>query len=249
MYGLVVKLRALFSAIITITGICFSPAGNALVISQFYGGGGNSGSLFTNDFIEIFNNSPAVADLGGLSVQYASARATTWHKTDLSGALAPYHYYLIQEAGGSYGSTPLPAPDSTDTIALSASSGNIALVNTQNLLSGSAACLGPSILDLVGYGSAVCHEGGAAMAGLSNTESAARLAGGLTDSNDNLLDFTLLLPPQPRNTAAPANAPVAAVPGPVINTVGEPPSIVLLGGGLAALLLRRRQRDAPPCAA
>jgi predicted extracellular nuclease len=175
MYGLAIKLRAFFSAIIVSLAVCFSPAGNALVISQIYGGGGNSGSLFTNDFIEIFNNSPSVADLSGFSLQYASSSATTWHKTDLSGTLDPYHYYLIQEAGGSGGTTPLPAPDKIGAISLSSSNGNIALVSTQSLLPSANACLDTSILDLVGYGSAACYEGSAAIPGLSNTESAARL--------------------------------------------------------------------------
>jgi len=243
MYGLVVKLRVFFSASIVSIVVCFSPAGNALVISQIYGGGGNGGSLFTNDFIEIFNNSPAVADLSGFSVQYASRSATTWHMTELSDTLDPYHYYLIQEGGGPGGTTPLPPPDKIDAIGLSASSGNIALVNTQSLLPSANACLDASILDLVGYGSAVCYEGSAATPGLSNTESVVRLAGGLTDSNDNSFDFALLLPPTPRNTASSANIPVSGAPGPVLNTVSEPASITLLAGGLAVMLIRRRQRQ------
>jgi predicted extracellular nuclease len=242
MYGLVIQLRALFSASIVSIVVCFSPAGNALVISQIYGGGGNSGSLFTNDFIEIFNNSPSVADLSSFSVQYASHSATTWHKTDLSDTLDPYHYYLIQEAGGSNGTTPLPTPDKIDTIGLSASSGNIALVSTQSLLPSANACLDASILDLVGYGSAVCYEGSAATPGLSNTNSAVRLAGGLTDSNDNSLDFALLLPPLPRNTASSANIPVSGAPVLAVNSVSEPASIALLAGGLAVMLLRRQRQ-------
>jgi|GEM_PF-4368522 len=249
MYGLVIQLRAFFCAIIFVGGVCFCSAGHALVISQIYGGGGNSGSLFTNDFIEIFNNSTSVADLSGFSVQYASRSATAWHKTDLSGTLDPYHYYLIQEAGGSSGTTPLPTPDKIDTIGLSASNGNIALVNTQSLLPSSNACLDVSILDLVGYGSAVCYEGSAATSGLSNSESAVRLAGGLTDSNDNLSDFTLLLPPIPRNTASLANIPVSGAPGPAVNSVSEPASIVLLAGGLVVMLIRRRQRQVAAWAA
>jgi hypothetical protein len=248
MYGLAVKLCAFFSAIISIVGICFSPAGNALVISQIYGGGGNKGSLFTNDFIEIFNNSPSVADLSGFSVQYASGSGKTWHKTDLSGPLDPYRYYLIQEAGGTHGTVSLPIPDITDAIALSAASGNVALVNAQTLLpssgAGSDPCTDLSILDLVGYGSTLCHEGSAAGPGLSNTESVARLAGGLTDRDDNSLDFALLLHPNPRITASPANIPVSAAPGPVVNSVSEPASITLLAGGLGVMLLRRRRRHA-----
>ena len=98
---------------------CASPPvdqGDA-VISQVYGGGGNSGSVFTNDFIEIFNPGPDPVNLAGWSVQYRSSGGTTWSVTALSGIVAPGRYHLVQEGGGTGGTTPLPAPDSTGTIA------------------------------------------------------------------------------------------------------------------------------------
>jgi len=129
------------------------------------------------------------------------------------------------------------------TIGLSAPSGNIALVSSQILLTDPGACLDASVLDLVGYGSAACYEGSAAASQLSNTKSAARLAGGLTDSDDNALDFALLLPPTPRNTLSAANTPVSNDPGPVVDTVDEPTSLLLLGGGLVILGFRQRRRQ------
>lgn len=50
--------------------------GAAVVISQVYGGGGNSGVPLKNDFVELFNRSDAVQSLAGLSLQYASATGT-----------------------------------------------------------------------------------------------------------------------------------------------------------------------------
>src|SRR5687767_2656670 len=44
-----------------------------IVISQVYGGGGNAGGQFNNDFIELFNRGTAPIDITGWSVQYASA--------------------------------------------------------------------------------------------------------------------------------------------------------------------------------
>jgi len=44
---------------------------NGIVISQIYGGGGNAGSTFRNDFIEIFNADGATVNLSGWSVQYS----------------------------------------------------------------------------------------------------------------------------------------------------------------------------------
>src|SRR5207247_2642823 len=42
-------------------------------ISQIYGGGGNSGSTYTNDFVELFNQGPNPIDLSGWSIQYGSS--------------------------------------------------------------------------------------------------------------------------------------------------------------------------------
>ncbi|MFZ1390327.1 MAG: lamin tail domain-containing protein, partial [Dokdonella sp.] len=46
-----------------------SAAHAAVVISQVYGGGGNSGSVYTNDFIELFNAGSAQQSLNGWAVQ------------------------------------------------------------------------------------------------------------------------------------------------------------------------------------
>src|SRR6266536_2341468 len=46
---------------------------SSLVVSQVYGGGGNSGAPYTNDFVEIFNRGTVTVSLAGMSVQYASA--------------------------------------------------------------------------------------------------------------------------------------------------------------------------------
>src|SRR5262249_23111979 len=59
-----------------------SPTANAvssnIVISQVYGGGGNSGATYKNDFIELFNRGAVATSVNGWSVQYASAAGTTW---------------------------------------------------------------------------------------------------------------------------------------------------------------------------
>src|SRR5438034_6122694 len=83
-----------------------------VVISQVYGGGGNLGATFKNDYIELFNRGTSSVNLAGWSVQYASAGGSTWTNiTPLSGSIAPGHYFLIQEAAGTGGSVNLPTPD------------------------------------------------------------------------------------------------------------------------------------------
>ena len=41
---------------------------DGVVISQIYGGGGNSGATFTHDFVELFNPGPDPVVLTGWSV-------------------------------------------------------------------------------------------------------------------------------------------------------------------------------------
>ena len=247
MYGLALQLRALFSAIFAAICLLFCPAGHALVISQVYGGGGNDGAPYANDFIEIFNDSAASVNLDGHSVQYASASGNSWQSTILSGPLGPYRYYLVQEAAGSGMFSALPTADVAGGIHLGASSGMVALVDgTAPLMSGcpSVSIVDPnvSILDLVGYGSANCYEGTAAVAGLSNALAALRLLDGLTDTGDNAGDF-LVLAPAPRNSASPQNLPVVTLPGPRATPLSEPPSLVLMLAGIIALPWLRRIRS------
>lgn len=175
-----------------------------VVVSQIYGGGGNAGAPFRNDFIEIFNAGSTPVNLAGWSVQYASATASTWSTTPLTGiTLAPGQRYLIQQAGGNNGAA-LPTPDATGTIAMAAGAGKVALVRSTTALTG-ACPTDPNIVDLVGYGTnANCFRGSGPAPAASNTNAATRNANGCTDTRNNASDFTLA-PANPRNTSAPFN--------------------------------------------
>ncbi len=172
-------------------------AAGVVVISQVYGGGGNSGATLTHDFIELFNAGGAPVNITGWSVQYASSSGTTWQVTPLSGIIQPGHYYLVQEAAGGGGTVPLPTPDATGAIAMSGTNGKVALVNTTTALSGTCPA---GTLDVVGYGSANCSET-AATPVLTNSTAAIRNNNGCTDTNNNSADFTVAAP-TPRNSAS-----------------------------------------------
>ncbi len=161
-----------------------------VVISQVYGGGGNSGATYTNDYIQLRNTSAAAVDVSGWSVQYASAAGSTWQVTQLTGSIAPGADYLIAEAAGTGGSTPLPTPAVTGTIAMSATSGKVALVTTQTALACGSAChADAAVRDYVGFGTANDAETAPAPT-LSNTTAALRVGGGTTDTDNNSTDFT-----------------------------------------------------------
>jgi uncharacterized protein len=170
-----------------------------VVISQVYGGGGNSGAVLRNDFIELFNAGQVPVSLSGWSVQYASSGGSTWQVTNLSAVtLQPGQYYLIQQAQGAGGSQNLPTPDVTGSIPMSGSAGKVALVRSTTALSG-ATPSGGNLEDLVGYGASY-FEGTSAAPGLSNTTAGLRLFAGCIDTNNNGADFTTGAP-NPRNSS------------------------------------------------
>ena len=179
-----------------------------VVISQLYGGGGNAGATFKNDLIEIFNRGATTVDLAGWSVQYTSATGTgTWSTTPLCGGtclLTPGQYFLVQEDQGSGGTTSLPTPDATGTIAMTTSAGKVAIVSSTTALTGGCPS-STNIIDLVGYGgTASCFEGSAPAPAPGNSTADLRAAGGCTDTNDNAANFAAA-GPNPRNHASPLN--------------------------------------------
>ncbi|MGI9104956.1 MAG: lamin tail domain-containing protein [Pyrinomonadaceae bacterium] len=197
-----------------------------IVISQVYGGGGNSGAPLTHDFIELFNRGTTAVSINGWSVQYTSATGTgNFGASDTlitelpNVSIAPGQYFLIQEASQAAVGSPLPTPDVVDAtpIALSGTNGKVALVNTLTPLGcngGSSPCSAAAlatIVDLVGYGTANFFEGTGAAPALSNTTAALRDGGGCVDTDDNSADFanatTPVSPgaPNPRNTASTVN--------------------------------------------
>ncbi|HLK70146.1 MAG TPA: lamin tail domain-containing protein [Bryobacteraceae bacterium] len=189
-----------------------SAASSTLVISQVYGGGGNSGATFTNDFIEILNISNSPINLSGYSVQYASSAGS--FSASLTTALPnrtlqPGHYFLIQEAAGAGGTTALTA-DAAGTVNMSATAGKVALVNGTTAI---ASCTASNVVDLIGYGSANCSEGGSTAPTLSNTTAALRAGNGCTDTDNNAADFSAGAP-NPRNTTSPV-APCSGIPLPL----------------------------------
>ena len=209
----VVSLRLLVGVTLSVFTVVTAPvhlwqtrevaaaSASGVVISQVYGGGGNSGATLRNDFIELFNSGGSTVDVTNWSVQYSSASGTTWQVTNLCAsatcAIAPGHYLLIQEAQGAGGTTNLPNPDAAGTISMSATGAKVALVSNPNALAG-ACPSGGGIVDFVGYGSTTCFEGSGATPAPSNTTAVIRINNGCTDSDNNNSDFSTG-PPNPRN--------------------------------------------------
>lgn len=183
-------------AIALFTSTLFA-SGSGLVISQVYGGGSSVGATYSRDYIEIFNAGASPTGLNGWSVQYTSASGTTWQSTNLTNVtLLPGQYYLVREGGDD--TAPLSVtPDTSGTIAMSATNGKVALVFGTTLISGSC----PAVADFAGYGTADCHEGPTAAPGLSATTADFRALSGCQDTDDNSADFSASTP-SPRATGS-----------------------------------------------
>ncbi|MEV5191018.1 endonuclease/exonuclease/phosphatase family protein [Streptomyces clavifer] len=180
---------------VTALPAAFAAPSSSAVISEVYGGGGNSGATLTRDFIELANAGSSPFGLSGFSVQYlpgAPSAGSLWQVSELSGAVAPGGRYLVAQAAGTGGMVALPTADATGTVAMSASSGTVALVSGTTPLTCKTAAdcaVDTRIVDLVGYGSAVVREGSGPVTGTSATASVAR-GTALDDTDDNAADLT-----------------------------------------------------------
>jgi uncharacterized protein len=187
-------------------------ASSGLVISQVYGGGGNSLAPYSHDFIEIYNGGPSPISLAGLSLQYTSASGTgdfganAGLRTELPAVnLAPGGYFLVQEASNNVAvGSPLPAPDYIDIdgpIQMSATGGKVALVSGIDSLgcNGVPPCSAAAlarIIDRVGYGAANFFETQPTLVP-SNVTAVIRINNNV-DTDNNRHDF-MVATPNPRS--------------------------------------------------
>lgn len=175
-----------------------------VVINEVYGGAGcgtANCSTYQNDFIELKNISAGVVNIGGWSVQYSAATGTSWQLTPIPAgtSLRPGDTYLIAESFGANGTSPLPTPNVTGTIAMSATAAKIALVNNSVALSGACPFPSANIIDFIGYGAtANCNDGQtnntATNAPAPSTTTSDQRGGAGTDTDVNSTDFTASAP-------------------------------------------------------
>lgn len=166
-------------------------AAEGVVISEVYGGGGSTTSVWARDFVELHNPTGSAVSLDGASVQYRSASGTAnpTGVTPLSGSIEPGGYYLVGLGTGSVGA-PVGEVDASGSTQLSGSAGTVFLADQAGALSapavGSVADR-PGVVDLVGYGSSNTFETAAAPQP-TNATTLARDAEG-TDTDDNAADL------------------------------------------------------------
>ncbi len=205
-------LICLLTGLVGTINIPVRAAPTSILISQVYGGGGNTGAPYLNDYIELFNPTSSAISVNGWSVQYAGGATVglfSANTTNLFGSIAPGQYYLVHLASGGAIGSPLPTTDTpAGTTNMSATNGKVVLVNTTTGLTCNGSTAQPctaaelaSIVDLVGYGTANFFEGSGVAPALTNTTSAIRSGNGCTDADNNSTDFSAGAP-TPRNTSS-----------------------------------------------
>lgn len=182
-----------------------APDGSTVVINEVYGGGGNSGSVLNNDFVELYNPTGAPIDVTGWVIEQRSASNGLGGKATLTGVVPAKGYFLVQGAAGNNSPEPGPAPDATATFNFSGKQA-VAVLNDAS----------GARVDLVGWGTATQFEGAAAPA-TANSTSIQRAAVGV-DTDNNAADF-IVGAPTPVNSGA-EGAPTDPVdPAPIPGTV------------------------------
>ena len=181
-----------------------SAASPDIVISQVYGGGGNAGATFKNDFIELYNRGTTPVPSTGWSVQYASTAGTTWTAGPPLTGHDPRRAATTssQEARRHRRhAVDLPTPNATGTIAMAAGAGKVALVTDNVAL---------TVRRGLRRGARTCATSSATAPpttsrprpapALSNTTAALRAGDGAVDTDNNAADFTPPATPNPRNS-------------------------------------------------
>ena len=182
-----------------------------VVISEVYGGGGNTGAPWKSDFVELYNGSDAAVDVSGWVVQYYSATGGAGGKATLVNSIPAHRTFLVRMATNiASTASPLPTPDATGSAAMSGTDGRVDL-----------RAAGTTVIDQLGYGSAIPSVGYSAPS-LSNTVSATRNAP-CVDTDDNATDFRATDP-------TPENSRVEAPACSVAPALGDPETVAQIQG-------------------
>jgi predicted extracellular nuclease len=202
-----------------------------IVITQVYGAGGNTGSPFTSDYIEIFNLSATSQTLTGWSLQYASATSTgsvsaaNIFPLPATVTIPAGGYYLVsgQVTAASTGITDpadyaTGATGSTAGFTLSSASGRVYLVSNTTAVSNLAGT-DSTVIDFIGYGTAATFEGASSAPLESNSSATSNgtydyRTNPCIDTNNNGADFSnaTVQTTSPHNSSSPLHPCVTIAP-------------------------------------
>ena len=227
-----------------------STADSNIRISQIYTRGGEAGSTFQNDYIELFNRGNVDVDINGWSlnltnlsgippnIQYSASNIRFFNPNGI--VIHPGQHFLMKFGGSGTGGQAINIADATLTpFPISDTGGQIVLIAKDKTLPFGYCPAAPDltgvVVDYVGYGIAICYEGTVTLPP-GPDQSLTRIGNGCTDNNDNLADFSFATPnPRARSDAA---TPCAASGGSVFD-FGAPQFDVFEDQGAAQITVTR----------
>jgi hypothetical protein len=220
-------------------------AANQMRISQVYSAGGNSGAVYKQKFVEVFNSGSTAVDITGWALVYGSSTGT-WYGTSSptgtytncwvfpSATVQPCGYLLVSFVGTGTNGVDLPTPADfavvtpAPIVSMAAAGGKLMLAQSSPVSPSTCGSEGVVIVDKVAWNPGTTCGETTPTAALSTTLAAVRNQGGLTDTDSNLADFTVQNPSvtPPRSSASPKNVLGSCAPVPTLrSTWGQVKSI------------------------
>ncbi len=165
---------------------------NEVSIDSIVGTGGSD-----DDWVELYNPTDQTISLVGLSLQKATVGGgiTTSAKVVLNGSIAAKGYFLVVKDSASTTQSLMDMADLLSEPLLLAINNTVFLVNSINDIATSTDL---GVIDFVGWGTAVIHEGASSTPQITEGKSIARVPDG-EDTDQNFNDFKLQNSPTPTN--------------------------------------------------
>ena len=175
---------------------CIAPDG--FKITEVYADGGQPGSTYDHDFVEIQNVSGTTLSMSGLTLQYRAPGATgpATVVATLTGSMANNSFDLVQLAGATGNGAALASPRYTGSLDLQRAGGTLLLAKSTTAYdpgTGNAGG-GQFVSDLVGWGSSNTFETAAADGNNLDATHSIQRANGAVDSGDNSADLDAYAP-------------------------------------------------------
>ncbi len=177
---------------------CDCTAPSALKVAEVYTDGGQPGSAYAHDFVELQNTGSSTLSMSGLTLQYRAPgdTGTATVVATLTGSMAAGSFDLVQLTGDDANGAALPTPEYTAGLDLLPAGGTLFVARSTTAYDpGSGPVASDQYRgDLVGWGTAGAFETAAADASELATDSSIQRANGGVDSGDNAADFAAYAP-------------------------------------------------------
>ena len=184
--------------------------GSNVIINEVYGGGGNAGGKFNNDFVELYNPTDAEIDISGWKLNQKAANGNTGNTVKLSGKVPAKGFFLIQgDSQDNEKSQDLPKADLVGSFNFGAKAAIAELIDNNG-----------QIADLVGWGTTAKGAETSPAKGTANATSVQRKDVGV-DTDNNAIDF-IVAEPTPQNSGNTGETPVDPTPEDPTDPTAQP---------------------------